>query len=410
VIAEVIELLGPRAAAKQLRLAAAVDISVPPRIVGDPTRIRQILVNLVGNAVKFTDRGEVLLRAHPRARTSAAMELELSVSDTGIGIPSDRLSRLFHPFSQVDASTTRRFGGTGLGLAICKRLAELMGGSISARSTADAGSTFTLLLPVELADAEPAAATPQPELPASRATLRILLAEDNSVNQQVALRMLRSLGYSAELASDGREALEACLARPFDLVLMDVQMPELDGLETTRRLRAELPPEQQPYVIAMTANALAGDRDDCLAAGMDDYLSKPVQRADLAAALRRVPPPDMLARTIDQPTLQRLRIDFGPSFAEDLVALIGAYRGQLQADLQSMHAALEQGDRGKIVALAHRLKGASLTLGACHAATLSRRLERCEGEAVETIRDLLLALEQAGERAARALERLAAEG
>ncbi len=409
-LAEVIELLAPRAAAKGLGLAAAVDIGVPSRVVGDPTRLRQILVNLVGNAVKFTDQGEVLVRAQCRLRPADDhLDLALLVSDTGIGIPANRLIRLFHPFSQVDASTTRRYGGTGLGLAICKRLSELMGGTISVQSEPGQGSSFTVILPVGLASAAPHVVQTRDEAPASFRPLRILLAEDNSVNQQVALHMLKHLGYSADLAADGLAVLRACATNNYDVVLMDVQMPDLDGLEATRRLRAELPPERLPRIIAMTATAMAGVRVACLAAGMNDYLSKPVQRVELAAALRRVPTlsaPNNLV-TLDAATLDRLRSDLGAAFSEDLTALVAAYRRQLRADIRTMHAGLSSGETQQVVSLAHRLRGASLTLGAVRAAQLGHALEHGGQRPHVEVVALIDALASAGEQAANALERLA---
>jgi CheY-like chemotaxis protein len=218
--------------------------------------------------------------------------LHIAVQDTGIGIAADRMGRLFQPFSQGDASTARQYGGTGLGLAISKRLAELMGGTMWVESEVGHGSTFHATVTVEEIEA-PAAPPPPPAqvasptmLLAERLPLRILLAEDNVVNQKVALRMLDRLGYHADLAATGIEAVEAVKRQSYDVVLMDLQMPEMDGLEATRHIRADAP-AQQPRIIAMTANAMANDREHCLAAGMDDYVSKPVRLEDLRAALER---------------------------------------------------------------------------------------------------------------------------
>jgi PAS domain S-box-containing protein len=413
-VGEVIDLLAPRAAAKGLRLAAAIDFGVPARLVGDPTRIRQILVNLVGNAVKFTNAGEVLTRAFCRPTEAGSMELELSVSDTGIGIPEDRLGRLFLPFSQVDASTTRRYGGSGLGLAISKRLCELMGGQIAVQSLAGSGSTFTVRLPVAPVEAAPeheragAAAQPAEQL----TPLRILLAEDNEVNQQVALRMLERIGYSADLAGNGVEVLQALERRDYDVVLMDVQMPEMDGLEATRRLRAAPAGRRQPHIIAMTANAMVGDRDACLAAGMDDYISKPVQRESLAAALRRIPArpaaPAADQAPLDKSTLVRLRADLGPDFGEDLAALVDTYRRQLRSDIAALRLANADGDAERVALLAHRLRGASATLGALRAVQLCRSLE-LEHRSPEKAAALIDALLAAGEHAADTLAQIVAE-
>jgi signal transduction histidine kinase/DNA-binding response OmpR family regulator len=431
-----LDILAPAAARKELELVYAVDEDLPVALVGDAGRLRQIVLNLLSNSVKFTESGEVLVtvdgtQVPGRRRGEHLWELRLDVRDTGIGIPASAMDRLFQSFSQVDASIARRYGGTGLGLAISRRLAELMGGSLDAESSgvAGEGSTFhlvvrlpqatkgaiasgrpprieadisgrrvlivddnatnrrilvaqtarwgmvpretgsplealawlsagekfdivlsDLLMPemdgVEMADrirelkklkapppivilssvglrdreqagvagwlAKPvkpsglhdtiatvllggiAAAPAQYASPAAEpmATgsrpLRILLAEDNAVNQKLALRLLAQMGYEANVANDGREALAALEQADYDVVLMDVQMPELDGLEATRRIRRQWP-DRRLQIVAMTANAMAGDREACLAAGMDDYISKPIRPADLSAALSRVP-------------------------------------------------------------------------------------------------------------------------
>jgi PAS domain S-box-containing protein len=425
-----LDLLAPRAAEKQLDLAYLIEGEVPAALVGDETRLRQILVNLLSNAVKFTEQGEVALCVTARLAHSQRYELRIDVRDTGIGIPADRMDRLFQAFSQADSSTTRQYGGTGLGLAISKRLSELMGGAMWVESVAGAGSTFSFTFLAAAAPSQPRAhlrgLAPQlagkrllivddaltgrralalqaerwgmavqaaasgaealallsrgerfdmalldlhmphmdgvqlarslhatgsaGELPlvllsslghrseareaglfkacltkpikisqlydtlvalsadasrvekaqdrptsghldggmAERLPLRILLAEDNVVNQRVATRILERLGYRADIAASGLEALAALARQAYDLVLMDVQMPELDGLEATRRIRRELPEERRPYIIAMTANALEGDRDACIAAGMDDFVSKPVRVEALVTALERM--------------------------------------------------------------------------------------------------------------------------
>ncbi|HVU74339.1 MAG TPA: response regulator [Mycobacteriales bacterium] len=419
-----LELLAPAAGAKQLDLLCDLDPRSPRVCVGDVTRLRQVLVNLVSNAVKFTATGQVLLTVAPEGLADDdTVRLSMSVADTGIGIPEDRLDRLFRSFSQVDASTTREYGGTGLGLAISQRLVEAMGGELTVRSTPGEGSTFsfevtlgrapddaldkpstapaalpghhalvvddnatnrrilggqldgwgmtcttvesaaralelvgqgehfdvalldlhmpemdgldlaaqlragpttaalplvlltsfgshelpraraqgvvTLTKPVRLAalratlatvlgastHVAPTSASPPPE----PAPLRVLLAEDNVVNQKVASLMLEKLGYRADVVSDGEEAVAAVLARPYDVVLMDVQMPHVDGLAATRRIRRELASERQPWIIALTAGALVDDRDLALEAGMDDFVAKPVRSEELEVALGRVP-------------------------------------------------------------------------------------------------------------------------
>jgi len=300
-IEEALELLAPRAAEKGLALVCRFGDEVPASVLGDVMRLRQIFVNLLSNAIKFTSEGEVGVTVAATPIGEGRHALRIAVRDTGIGIPSDRLDRLFQSFSQVDASTTRRFGGTGLGLAISKRLAELMGGTIHVESEPGVGSTFYVNLVFQDATEEkeaehaPEARTrilrrrgPSIEVGmAERLPLRILLAEDNPVNQKVALLMLQRMGYRADLVGNGLDALEATSRQSYDVILMDMQMPELDGVEATRRIRARTGHAGGPHIIALTANAMAEDRAACLAAGMDDFLSKPLTPSQLAAALER---------------------------------------------------------------------------------------------------------------------------
>ncbi|MCD6061337.1 MAG: two-component hybrid sensor and regulator [Moraxellaceae bacterium] len=266
---------------------------VPAVVVGDVSRLRQVLVNLLSNAVKFTSHGTVELSAAlADLYEDSSCRISVRVRDTGIGIPPDRVSRLFQPYSQIDATTSRMYGGTGLGLAICKHLVEQMGGSIRVESVLGAGSSFTFdfrarisvvtLPPIVSRDEAPLQKLPH--------TLRILLAEDNPVNQRVALSMLERLGQKADVVADGHEAVEAVKRVAYDVILMDVLMPEMDGLEATRQIRAALPAERQPRIIAMTANAMTGDRERCLEAGMDGFISKPISLQRLADTLLRVVP------------------------------------------------------------------------------------------------------------------------
>ncbi len=304
-------LLQTRASAKGIQLHTTVHPSVPALVKGDVARLQQVLLNLTSNALKFTDHGEIAVElTRPALRVSEPgagpdrnlIDLHFTVRDTGIGIPPDRLSRLFKPFSQVDSSTTRRYGGTGLGLAICKRLCELMGGGIHVESTPGFGSAFHFTTQVEQVDSVPAGATtaPDPALPATPKAaagaepsppeaLRVLLVEDNRVNQTLAMALLQKSGCLAQVAGDGQQALEVLRKADFDLVLMDVSMPIMDGLEATRRIRAgdsgQRP--QQTFIAAMTANAMEGDRERCRSAGMDDYLSKPINRNEFLAILQR---------------------------------------------------------------------------------------------------------------------------
>jgi signal transduction histidine kinase/ActR/RegA family two-component response regulator len=291
-----LDLIGPRAAQKHLDLAYVFEGEVPQAVVGDVTRLRQILLNLLSNAVKFTEAGEVVLSVTATPEAQDTFRLHLTVRDTGIGLTEAGLAKLFQSFSQADSSTTRKYGGTGLGLAISKRLAELMGGTVWAESDGPGkGSRFHLTLVAPVAQALPAArsrrsgkAAGQPQLDAQMAQrhpLRILLAEDNAVNQKLALRLLQQMGYRADVAANGIEAIEALQRQPYDVVLMDVQMPEMDGLEATRRIVQRWGATERPRILAMTANAMQGDREECLAAGMDDYITKPIRVAALQQAL-----------------------------------------------------------------------------------------------------------------------------
>ncbi len=290
-----LDLVAAKAAEKGLRLHSKLDADCPEILVGDVTRVRQILVNLLNNAVKFTAQGTVSVYARARPRTSTFHELEIAVRDTGVGIPADRIGRIFESFSQADASTTRKFGGTGLGLTISKHLAELMGGRIWVESEIGKGTVFHFTIQTRVPVGDERLAFEEStrlrtmvdrEL-ATRLPLRILIADDNVINQKVAHLLLENMGYRADLAASGLEVLEALARQSYDVVLMDVQMPELDGLETTRRIHGELDREKWPKIIAVTAGAMRGDREKCLAAGMDDYVSKPVQADELQAALKR---------------------------------------------------------------------------------------------------------------------------
>jgi CheY-like chemotaxis protein len=289
-VKEVFDLLSPLAKPKNIQLICAFE-EVPVAIRGDITRLRQILVNLVGNGIKFTRHGEVEVHVYPHADGNPPV-LRFEVRDTGVGIPSDQQGDLFQAFTQGDSSTTRRFGGTGLGLAISRRLVELMGGTIGVRNNPNAGATFWFTLPAEAVDAN---LVPKPARPGgidtslgARLPLRILLAEDNPVNQKVGTRLLEKLGYHPDLASNGQEALDAVRRQSYDIILMDMQMPVMDGLEASRIVVQEYPLETRPFIVAMTANVLESDREACKNAGMDDFLAKPVLLSDLHKLLERV--------------------------------------------------------------------------------------------------------------------------
>ncbi len=280
---EVVALFGGRASEKGLVLHAQIDPNTPEWVAGDPVRLRQIVANFISNAIKFTEQGEVKLILMPSA--TYPQGVWIGVQDTGIGVPTEKLDSLFEAFTQSDSSTTRKYGGTGLGLTICKKLAELMGGRIGAESEVGVGSLFYVDLPLPAVQPPQAQAEPdKAELPEAFPNARILLVEDNEVNRKVATRLLGKLQVQVEVAVNGLEAVQKATANAYDLILMDCQMPEMDGYEATRVLREQ---GVATPIIALTANALEGDREKCLACGMNDYLSKPIQAEKLREALAR---------------------------------------------------------------------------------------------------------------------------
>ena len=328
-LADMLKPMALRARAKDLFFECRVAPAAPDALVGDPVRLRQVLLNLVGNAIKFTERGEVRVDVDARrlrvggaddraasddggpSGAPACVELHFSVRDTGIGIPIEKRTKVFEAFEQVDGSTTRKYGGTGLGLAISSELVAMMGGRIWVESEVGAGSTFHFTARLDAGSAESAAmsaepaAAPSPAAESPSQPLRVLLAEDNPVNQRLAVRLLERRGHSVVVAGDGKAVLEACDREHFDVILMDVQMPEMDGLEATAAIREREACVPEPNIamasggrrngangripiVAMTAHAMKGDRERCLAAGMDDYLAKPIKAADLYAILERV--------------------------------------------------------------------------------------------------------------------------
>jgi signal transduction histidine kinase/HPt (histidine-containing phosphotransfer) domain-containing protein len=404
VIEESLEVVAPLAARQGIALSSEVGETgdgMPRALMGDHARIRQVLVNLLGNAVKFTPGGGVRVELSVRPLDDGRFEACFAVADTGIGIPAEELGRLFVPFSQLDGSLTRQRGGTGLGLAISRRLVELMGGRIWAESVIGEGSTFLFTIPGE-------AAAPPPRRPAAiprrldrglaqRHPLSILLVEDHPVSRRVTAALLAHLGYEVDLASHGLEVLEAVESRSYDVILMDVQMPELDGLEVTRRIRRRLDGRRQPRIVALTAHAMAGDRERCLEAGMDGYLTKPVQIAALEAALVAASPPPL-----DREVLDRLR---GLRNGEELVGtLLRTFLVTSASDLATVRQAVEEGSWSEAGATAHRLKGSCAALGAVAAAEACRALEEgLRAGRAEELGPLVARLGREVERAREAL-------
>jgi signal transduction histidine kinase/HPt (histidine-containing phosphotransfer) domain-containing protein/ActR/RegA family two-component response regulator len=428
-------ILAAKAREKELAFTCRVAEEVPLAIESDSARLRQILVNLLDNAIKFTPRGEVSLEVGMGAERDGLAEIHFTVRDTGIGIPPDRQERLFKPFSQADSSMSRLYGGTGLGLAISQRLAERLGGRMWVESEVGRGSAFHFILRVRPGTAVPVRdPTGVYDLSAlqlaERVPLRILLAEDNSINQRVGLLLLERIGYRADVAGNGIEVLEALRRQPYDLILMDVQMPVLDGLETTRRIRAEFPPERQPRIVALTANVLREQREACLAAGMDDFVQKPVGFAELREALSRcagspagatpaepmaavaaaAPPAaedgeDATSGPLDAARLDSLR-RLGETAGKPIVqTLVDTYLAETPHRLARMRESVDREDAAGLAFLAHSLKGISAQLGVVEVAEVSARLERVGREAQLTAAAGLLAeLERAFERAAPLLE------
>jgi len=428
---------------KGLDLLCAADPDVPNLLSGDPGRLRQILTNLVGNAVKFTHQGEVAVRISRVMETAQSRNgtclLRFSIRDTGIGIPADKIGTLFQQFTQVDTSTTRQYGGTGLGLAICKQLTRMMGGEVGVESVLGQGSEFWFTARFTMrADAAPGVASPGaddgprslPTRHTAEETLpdfahrkaRILLAEDNITNQQVALGILKKLGLSADAVANGREALDALKLLPYDLVLMDVQMPEMDGLQATRRIRSQeseagdergtrkagdgprtsecLPrPSGRIPIIALTAHAIQGDKDKCLEAGMNDYLTKPVSPRALADALEKWLPLETGThkskgiRQVSGVGSRKTKQGPQPSsmvwdravvlkmlMGDEEVAknVISVFLEDIPRQIEALRVYLEAGDAAGAERTAHTIKGAATNMGG------------------ETLRSLAFEMEKAG--------------
>jgi PAS domain S-box-containing protein len=374
-----IEMVAPRAREKGLRLTCEVSPEVNPDLVGDPTRLRQVLLNLLGNAIKFTNTGEVSLMVDLDPVGLAPTALRFTVSDTGIGISTSQQGLVFERFAQGDSSTTRRFGGTGLGLTISKRLVELMGGRIWVESEVGQGSVFAFAVPFEnwiAADrpvAEKVGIGPELALPA----VRILLAEDSADNRTIALAYLEDTPYRVEVAVNGAMACEMFESGRYDLVLMDRQMPIMDGLTATRTIRAwERENQRSPTpIIALTASALKGDRETCLAAGCTAYLSKPIKQAVLLQAIR-----DHASADGAGPPASR---DRAARAARRLAEQIPAYLDHCRGDVILMLAALDRADFNAVIIMGHNLRGSGGGFGLQAITDFGASIEHSAGEADE---------------------------
>jgi len=437
----VVSLLSSRAMAKGLGLSMNLSPGTPLWVRGDPTRLRQILFNLIGNAIKFTDKGSVSVIGSHRDIGDGALELRFEVRDTGIGISEEARAKLFARFSQADSSTTRKFGGTGLGLAICKQLAELMGGEIGVVSQPGRGSAFFFTIRCQLGEqpAEPHPSEADAASPSGMRKLRVLVAEDNSVNQLFIKMMLVRLGHFVDVVANGVEAVEAVKSVPYDLILMDIQMPEMDGPTATKVIRQLDRSISRIPIIALTANAMVGQREEYLCAGMDDYVSKPIERSLLLAAMASVTAdraageeagaasanaprseaesmeahsPDRRTRSqaetaesherhghVSSPTialfdpakLVELRENFGEA---DFRVALSCIPDEGAKCLNLMKAAIGAGDLDAARRAAHSLKGMAGNFGATRLAAISRRIE-LDTPAIEAVAEEIDELEQA---------------
>jgi TMAO reductase system sensor TorS len=410
---EVLELFASQAARKGLKLHGEIAAAVPPAVCGDPGRLRQVLVNLVSNALKFTETGEVRIAVSVADEGPEEILLRFAVSDTGIGIPGEFHHQIFDSFAQVDGSNSRQFGGTGLGLAIARQLVELMGGEIGVDSQPGQGSTFwfTIGLGKQAAPAlwmsqfardtstpEPAAvaahakpaevaASPSPSVAPPAGRGQVLLAEDNAVNQELVKIMLEYLGCRVDAVANGREAVEAYGRTDYDLVFMDCQMPEMDGFEAVLHIRTQektAGAHRHTPIVALTAHALPGDRQICLDAGMDDYLSKPFRQEQLRAMVERwlddrtgagAEAEDPPTASLDASVLETIRALDRQGTAEILKNVIDIFFRETPPLLQSLHQAASQGDAAALQRTAHSLKSGSDNLGARRLAELCRELE-----------------------------------
>ncbi|MBX9841891.1 MAG: PAS-domain containing protein [Xanthobacteraceae bacterium] len=382
----------PQAAAKGLTIESVIEAGSNDALVGDPTRVRQILFNLVSNAIKFTQRGGVKVRAGTRPLGDGATRVTLAVTDTGIGLSAEQRARLFQPFAQADSSTTRKFGGTGLGLSIVRRLSELMDGNVEIESTPGKGSTFTVSLTLKAAPADsPLAVLLRPDTatgltPKRREHFRVLVVDDHPVNREVLVRQLDLLGIAADSVNDGVEALDAWAAGRYNAVLADVHMPRMDGYELTARIREAEREGKRPGhtpVVAVTANALKGEEERCIGAGMDAYLVKPVNIERLKTTLERwlpvgdgkgpaAPKANEAGSAIDRSVL-------GAWLGNDQAAigsLLNKFRDTAVDTQREIDSASKAGNLAALAAAAHKLKGAAQAVGAKGVGSAAAALEQ----------------------------------
>jgi signal transduction histidine kinase/HPt (histidine-containing phosphotransfer) domain-containing protein len=411
-VESVMALMAERVRVKELDMALLFDADVPTKLCGDPTRLQQILTNLVGNAVKFTEQGKVVIKVSKESEWEGRVTIRFDVKDTGIGISENNQKMLFAPFVQADGSVTRRYGGTGLGLAIAKQLVEMMGGTIGVTSEPGHGSTFSFTASfIKQASQEPAdhlnevglidrrvvrdrrSVVVSAKMTGGRGTEKlisqhslnerqaplnrsILLVEDNEVNQAVAGDQLARLGYRVDVASNGQQALDALALKSYDVVLMDCGMPVMDGYTATAEIRKREGASEHTPIIAMTAHAMNGDREKCLAAGMDDYITKPVKRKTLEgifatlfgqgnlSAIQHAPAvPTAMATADDSALVDVVCLTDIASTPEKLKRIIALYLLHTGERLEELKTALSQESASDVYAIAHKCLGSSLTCG-----------------------------------------------
>jgi signal transduction histidine kinase/DNA-binding NarL/FixJ family response regulator len=376
-VARATELVGIRASEKGLVIESEVASDVAPWLQGDPTRLRQVLINLLGNALKFTEQGKLTVRVtrDPEANEPAA--LWFAVSDTGIGIPPDKLDTIFESFSQADSSTTRKYGGTGLGLSISRRLVEAMGGRIWAESTVGSGSTFYFTAKLGVAEAQAGtAAVPVAAVPATCAPLRILVADDSEDNRFVIRAYLKGTPYVLDFAEDGAIALEKLTTRAYDLALVDVHMPAMDGYTVVRHFREfeRAHGRSALRVLALTADAFKEAVEKSLAAGFTRHLAKPIRKPALLEAI------DGYARVHPEHPALADRSEHEVTVDEELAAILPRFLSNLRKNPAAIAAALERGDYDAVRSLGHNMKGTGASFGLPQISTLGDRLERAAKE------------------------------
>ena len=440
VVDEQVNFFDAQARRKGLHLRALIPTELPTPLVGDPVRLRQVLTNLISNAIKFTHAGQITISLTVVGERDDRVSIQFEVEDTGTGIPQDVQDQIFQAFAQADASTTRRYGGTGLGLAICKQLVEMMGGVIGLESEVEHGSRFWFTLPLQRAAASElevqASASSKPSktmdfAQAGPINAHILLAEDNAINQNVACTALEQLGCTVDLATNGKEAVRAVRERDYDLILMDCLMPEMDGFDATRMIRTAEGASGDPThipIIALTANALASDREECLAAGMDDHIGKPFRMMELRERLvkwldkkepAKVKPglepaqswqerldPDMF----DITTVVELNMLKGGDESKFAAAdLVNSFCAEGKQQTTSLKTAIEGGDFKVVRDIAHALKSSSAAVGVkdvqYHAATLQKMAEQ---NVMDSAEELHFEIEASIDRAAEALSQVGA--